>query len=149
MNYFKYLLLIIFVYSFHNTFANDSLVEYEIIGYEIPKPLTNKTGDPIKGKVIASSRKGNCLACHVLPEVSDLFHGSVGPSLNGVGDRYSISELRLRLVNPYILNPDSIMPAFYKVRGLQQVDKNFYGTSILSAQEIEDVISWLITLKTE
>ena len=149
MNYFKHLLFIIFLYNFFSAYASDTMVKYEIVDYEIPKPLTNTLGDPTKGKMIATSRKGNCLACHVIPEVDELFHGSVGPNLKGVGDRYNISELRLRLVNPYILNPDSIMPAFYKVQDLQQVDKNFYGIPILNAQEIEDVISWLITLKTE
>ena len=61
----------------------------------------------------------------------------------GIGNRYTIAELRLRLVNPYVLNPDTIMPAFYKVRGLKRVDKKYTEKSILSAQEIEDVIRWL------
>ena len=149
MYYFKHLIFVLYLYSWYSAFADDNMVSYEIIDFEIPKPLTNQLGDPIKGKIIASSRKGNCLACHVIPEVDEMFHGTVGPSLKGVGSRYNINELRLRLVNPYILNPDSIMPAFYKVKGLEKVDKNFYGNPILNAQEIEDVISWLMTLKSE
>jgi sulfur-oxidizing protein SoxX len=139
---------IIIFYSFFNTiYASNDTQNYEIIDYAIPKPLTSNIGDPVKGLEIVISREGNCLACHNIPNIDDLFQGNIGPSLAGVGNRYTIAELRLRLVNPYVLNSDSLMPAFYKVNGLIRVDKKYIGESILSAQQIEDVISWLITLK--
>ena len=149
MKYIKYLIFTLTVFSFSIVYSNDNLVHYEVVNLEIPKPLTNIPGDPFRGKEIASSRDGNCLACHMLPEVNELFHGDVGPSLAGVGNRYNINELRLRLVNPYILNSDTIMPAFYKVEGLKRVEEKFFGEPLLSAQEIEDVLSWLITLKAD
>ncbi len=127
--------------------ANEDLIKYDIIDYSIPYSLTNIEGDIKNGREVVLSRQGNCLACHKIPQADDIFQGDIGPSLEGIGSRYTIAELRLRLVNPYAINPDTIMPAFYKVRGLKRVDKKYKEKSILSAQEIEDVISWLATLK--
>ena len=141
------IIFISFCLFFNIIYANNDAQNYEIINYSIPKPLTSNIGDPVKGREIVISREGNCLACHNIPDIDDLFQGNIGPSLAGVGNRYTIAELRLRLVNPYVLNPDSLMPAFYKVNGLIRVDEKYIGESILNAQQIEDVISWLITLK--
>ena len=149
MRFIIYLFLVFPLFICSSVFSNDNLVKYEIIDFEIPMSLTNEPGNPARGKDIASSRDGNCLACHVLPGVNELFHGNIGPSLEGVGNRYNISELRLRLVNPYILNPETIMPAFYKVEGFSRVYKKFVGKPLLNAQEIEDVISWLSTLRKD
>lgn len=112
----------------------------------IPRSLT--AGDPLRGKKIAINRKkGNCLACHQLPITSEQFHGEVGPTLVGVGSRYNEGELRLRVVDPKVLNPESIMPSFFKSRGFNRPLKKFKGKSVLTAQEIEDVIAYLKTLK--
>ena len=149
--YLKLLIIIItniFVF-FNHLSANEDLVLYDIIDYTIPNSLTNIEGNIKNGREIVFSRQGNCLACHKIPNEDVLFQGDIGPSLAGVGKRYTIAELRLRLVNPYALNPDSVMPAFYKVAGLKRVDKKYKEKSILSAQQIEDVISWLATLKDE
>jgi sulfur-oxidizing protein SoxX len=83
-----------------------------------------------------------------VPNINDKFQGNIGPSLAGVGNRYTLGELRLRLVDPYIINPSTLMPAFYKTEGLNRVDDNYMGKPILTAQQIEDVISWLATLKS-
>ena len=114
----------------------------------IPKSLTGKPGDPQRGfRVVIGRTKGNCLACHQMPIPSQLFHGEVGPTLVGVADRYNEGELRLRVVDPKVLNPESIMPSFYKVSGFNRPMKKFAGKSVLTAQEIEDVIAYLKTLK--
>ena len=149
--YLKSLIIIItniFIFL-SNLSANEDLVLYEIIDYTIPNSLTNIEGNIKNGREIVLSREGNCLACHKIPNEDVLFQGDVGPSLAGVGNRYTIAELRLRLVNPYVLNPDSVMPAFYKIVGLKRVDQKYREKSIFSAQQIEDVISWLATLKDE
>ena len=96
MKYIKYLFFTLIVLGVSIVVSNDKLVDYEIVDLEIPKPLTNIPGNPLRGKKIASSRDGNCLACHMLPEVNESFHGDVGPSLAGVGNRYNINQLRLR-----------------------------------------------------
>ena len=125
------------------------LVKYEVKdGTSIPKSLTGKPGDAKKGRELAIHRKkGNCLACHSLPIPEQSFHGDVGPDLKGVADRYSEGELRLRLVNPKVVNEDTIMPAFYKNDGLNRVMKKFKGKTVLAAQDVEDIVAYLVTLK--
>ena len=118
---------------------------------EMAKPLTTKPGDPAAGKSVFINRKlGNCLACHALKSLSDQpFHGNIGPALDGVGSRYNTAELRLRIVNPKALNPDTIMPGFFKKDGLHRVMKKFQGKTILTAQQVEDVVSFLASLKEQ
>ncbi|NIO38863.1 MAG: sulfur oxidation c-type cytochrome SoxX [Burkholderiales bacterium] len=98
--------------------------------------------------VFLNRKKGNCLACHVVSSLSDEpFHGEVGPPLDGVADRMSAGEMRLRVVDPKVVNEDTIMPAFYRTEGFERVLKDFEGKSILSAQEVEDVLAYLQTMK--
>ena len=116
--------------------------------FSIQKSLSGKAGDPAKGRKLAINRKkGNCLACHALPIPEQSFHGQIGPPLMGIGARYEVAQLRLRVVDPKVINPNSIMPAFFKNSGFVRPIKKFKGKSVLSAQEIEDVIAYLSTLK--
>ncbi len=129
---------------------DDGLTPYEVVGdIAIPKSLTGKPGDPARGrKLMANRKKGNCLACHKISQMNDfLFHGEIGPELTDVASNMPDEEIRLRLVNPKFVNPDTIMPAFYKVEGLYRVRKKFKGKPILTAQEIEDIIAYMRTLK--
>lgn len=125
------------------------LVNYTIVdGTSIPNSLTGEPGDPERGRALAIHRqKGNCLACHTMPVPEQPFHGEVGPDLRGVADRYSEGELRLRIVNPKYFNPSTIMPAFYKTEGLHRVQKKWQGKPMLTAQEVEDIVAYLMTLK--
>jgi len=127
------------------------LVPYEIVdGNSIPKSLTGVAGDPAKGKKIAIGRKaGNCLACHAMPIPEQQFHGETAPSLYGVGNRLSESELRLQLVNSKVTNEDTMMPSYYRTFGFERPLKKFMGKSIISAQDVEDVVAYLQTLKTD
>jgi len=121
--------------------------EYTVVDDTIPASLTGKAGDPIAGKKAAINRKkGNCLACHVMPIPEEQFHGEVGPDLSDVGANYSEAELRMRLVNARVLNPDTIMPTFL-TPGTTDVLKKFEGKTIISPQEVEDIIAYLMTLK--
>jgi len=129
---------------------NDGPTPYEVVGdVSVPKPLTDKPGDPSNGrKIMANRKKGNCLACHKIAQMKEfLFHGEVGPELTDIASAMPADEIRLRLANPKIVNPDTIMPAFYKSKGLTRVMDKFKGKSILTAQEIEDVIAYMRTLR--
>jgi sulfur-oxidizing protein SoxX len=124
-----------------------SLLPYEVVEDAIPRPLTAQPGDPQRGRAILLDRsKGNCVTCHELPLRAD-FQGNLGPPLAGVGSRYRAGELRLRLVDGKRINPESNMPSYYKVEGLRDVRREFLGKPILEAQEVEDVLAFLLTLK--
>ncbi len=129
--------------------ANAELVKYKIVDNAIPASLTGKAGDAEKGKKVFLNRKlGNCLACHSLSAVADQpFHGQIAPSLDGVASRYDVGQLRMQVVNAKVINPDTMMPAFYKADGFERVIKKFQGKSILSAEEVEDLIAYLMTQK--
>lgn len=132
-----------------SAFAGGHMKTYTIKDDAIAASLTGKAGDVAKGKKLAVNRKkGNCLACHAISDLKNQpFHGNVGPSLDGAAGRYSEGELRLRMVDSKKINEDSIMPSFYKADGLHRLRKQFKGKSVLSAQEVEDVVAYLLTLK--
>ena len=126
------------------------MVNYTIKDGGIAAPLTGNRGNPVKGlKTAIGRKKGNCLACHKMPVPDQLFHGEVGTDLRGAGDRYSQAQLRLRLVDSKKINPATSMPAFHRTTGLHRVPKQWKGKTILSAQEIEDVLAYLLTLRTK
>ncbi len=129
----------------------EELVAYEVVDdIRIEDSLTGKPGDPAQGRKLAIDRKlGNCLACHSLPIPEQQFHGETGPDLAGVGSRLTPGEIRLRVVNPKLVNPDTMMPAFYRVVGLNRVMKDFAGKPILTAAQVEDVVAYLMTLKED
>ena len=139
----------LFAVSVTLTAFADELAHYRVTDSNtIPESLTGKPGDPAKGAEVASSRtQGNCLACHVLPIPQEKLQGNVGPDLVGIGTRLSIGELRLRVVNPKIVNPQTAMPAYYRTDGLTRVRKDLVGKPILTAEQIEDVVAYLATLK--
>ncbi len=130
-----------------STAGSDPIAIYQIVGDAIPAPLDDLDGDPARGRAIVAGRKGNCLACHQAPIPEEPFHGNLGPPLDGIGSRASAGALRLRLVAPRTLNPDTVMPAFHQVEGLRRVLAPHRGSPILTAQEIEDVIAYLVTLR--
>lgn len=112
--------------------------------------LTGGAGDVAKGRAVFSNRKqGNCLACHVNAEQKEhSFHGEVGPPLDGVADRYSEAELRAIVINSkQVLTDETIMPGFYSVKLGARVNKKFADKTILTAQQVEDVVAYLTTLK--
>jgi len=121
--------------------------DYVVRDYTIPAPLTATPGDPQRGAAIVVDRGGgNCLSCHAVPVDADFF-GTTGPSLAAVGARLDAAQLRLRLVDPKVINPLTMMPAYFKTEGLYRVAAEYAGKPILNAQEIEDVVAFLVTLK--
>ena len=116
----------------------------------VPQPLTDTPGDPKEGaKVVAGRTLGNCLSCHEISALQrEEFHGEVGPSLDGVAQRWEPAMLRAIVVNAkLIFTSESVMPAFHRIDGLNRVRGQFSGKPILSPQQVEDVVAFLGTLK--
>ena len=121
-----------------------------IVGDAIPASLTGQKGDAAKGRAIVTNRQvGLCLLCHNGPFPEERFQGNLAPDLNGVAARYSEGQLRLRIVDPSRINAQTIMPAYLKTEGLMRVARPFEGKPILSAEQIEDVVAFLLTLRGE
>ena len=113
----------------------------------IPASLTGAKGDPQRGRAIVASRQvGLCLLCHSGPFPEERFQGNLAPDLRSAG-RLTEGEIRLRVVDPARANPKTIMPAYYRTEGLTRVAPSLRGKSILTAEQIEDVVAYLVTLK--
>lgn len=125
----------------------DAPSPYRVEGDAIREPLAQAPGDPARGKQVVVSRDSNCLLCHAVPDAGVRFMGNVGPPLNGVGARLSEGQLRLRVVDSVRLNPDTIMPSYYRMDGLNQVAEAWRGKPVLTAQQVEDTIAYLLTLR--
>jgi sulfur-oxidizing protein SoxX len=111
-------------------------------------PLTATPGDAARGRAIVLDRqRGLCLLCHSGPFPEERFQGDLAPSLAGAGARLTPGELRQRMVDGRRLNPDTIMPSYYSTDGLRDVGRAWQGKTILGAQEIEDVVAYLATLR--
>lgn len=114
----------------------------------IDKPLTDRQGDPARGRAVVVNRQvGLCLLCHSGPFPEERLMGDLAPSLEGVGARLSEGQLRLRIVDSTRINPASIMPAYYRTADLARVASAYRGKPILEAQQVEDVVAFLRTLK--
>jgi len=128
--------------------ADEALRTYAVVGDAIPVSLTGVPGDSVRGKAIVASRQtGLCLLCHSAPLPEEKFQGTMGPDLKGAGSRSTEGQLRLRMVDSRIFNPDTIMPAYYRLDGLERVAPAFRGKTVLTAAQIEDVVAFLETLR--
>ncbi|MBR0970671.1 MULTISPECIES: sulfur oxidation c-type cytochrome SoxX [Bradyrhizobium] len=123
------------------------LVPYRITGDGIGQSLTGAPGDTARGRALVLARTTTCILCHSGPFPETRFQGDLAPDLRGTGNRWSASQLRLRLVDAARFNPQTIMPSYYRNGGLVRVGRNFVGKPILSAAEIEDIVAFLATLR--
>jgi L-cysteine S-thiosulfotransferase len=127
--------------------AAQALVPYKVVDDAIPQSLTGAPGDPARGRAVVIKRENTCLLCHSGPFPEERFQGDLAPDLKGTGARWSEGQLRLRLVDATRLNAATIMPSYYRVDGLNRVAPNYRGKPVLTAEQIEDVIAYLKTLK--
>jgi sulfur-oxidizing protein SoxX len=124
-----------------------SLRTYAVTGDAIPESLTGVPGDATRGRAQAVDRASTCILCHSGPFPEARFQGDLAPSLTGAGSRWSEGQLRLRLVDASRLNPATIMPSYYRVDGQVRVGAAWRGKPILSAEQIEDLVAYLSTLR--
>jgi L-cysteine S-thiosulfotransferase len=126
----------------------EALRPFNVVGDAIPESLTGMPGNPERGRAIVVNRQvGLCLLCHTGPFPDERFQGTLAPDLAGAGARASEGQLRLRIVDASRLKPDTIMPPYYRVEGLTRVAPAFQGKPILTAEQIEDVVAFLMTLR--
>jgi sulfur-oxidizing protein SoxX len=128
--------------------AQEALRSYIVEGDAIVASLTGRAGDAGRGRAIVVNRQqGLCLLCHSGPFPDERFQGTLAPSLEGAGGRWSEGQLRLRIVDASRFNPDTIMPPYYRTQGLARVAQPFREKPILSAEQIEDVVAFLVSLR--
>jgi L-cysteine S-thiosulfotransferase len=128
--------------------AQDRLRPHVVDGDAIPASLTGAEGDPTRGREIVANRfVGLCLLCHSGPFPEAPQQGTLAPDLKGSGTRWSVGQLRLRMVDSSRVMPNTIMPAYYRIDHLQRVAPQFRGKPVLTAEQIEDVVAFLATLK--
>lgn len=128
--------------------AQGGLRPDQIRGDAIPQSLTGAPGDPVRGREIVTNRfVGLCLLCHSGPFPDVAQQGTLAPDLKGAGSRWSAGQLRLRIVDSSRIVPDTIMPSYYRIDHLHQVAPQFRGKPVLTAEQIEDVVAFLATLK--
>jgi sulfur-oxidizing protein SoxX len=120
---------------------------YAVVGDAIPMSLTGAPGDPARGRATLVNRQSTCILCHNGPFPEEKFQGDLAPGLAGAGSRWSEGQLRLRLVDASRLDAATIMPSYYRVEGLDRVGAAWRGKPILSAEQIEDIVAYLISLR--
>jgi sulfur-oxidizing protein SoxX len=117
-------------------------------GDSLPSPLTGTAGDPVSGrKIVLDRHVGLCLLCHRGPFPEERFQGELAPDLAGIGARLSAGQIRLRIVDSSRVNPNTIMPAYFRTESLERVAPAYRGKTVLTAQQIEDVVAFLVTLR--
>lgn len=129
---------------------DSSLIDFEQVGDAVPAPLGGLAGDAARGRaIVLDRRRGNCLICHRFPIEGEPFQGEIGPPLTDVGSRLDAGQIRLRLIDQSRINPETVMPPYYRVDGLVRVAPEYRGRPALDAQEIEDVVAYLAGLREQ
>jgi sulfur-oxidizing protein SoxX len=120
----------------------------DVVGDAVPQPLTATPGDAARGRAIVGDRQvGLCLMCHTGPFPDARSQGTLAPDLAGAGARWNAGQLRLRIVDSRRLNPDSIMPSYFRASDAPRVGRAWQGKPVLDAQQVEDVVAFLVTLR--
>ena len=127
--------------------TSQALQPYVVTGDSILDSLTGAPGDATHGRALVLERTNTCILCHSGPFPEEKFQGDLAPNLAGSGNRWSVGQLRLRLVDASRFNPGTIMPSYYRLDGLDRVAPNWRGKPILSAEQIEDIVAYLATLR--
>jgi sulfur-oxidizing protein SoxX len=126
------------------------LAKFRVIADGIPEAIGGIAGDAERGRALILGRESaNCVLCHALPDPGVRFSGDLGPPLGGVGRTFYVAQLRLRVVDSTRVNPTTIMPSYYRIEGLDRVAGAYRGKPILGAEQVEDIVAYLATLKNK
>ncbi len=141
-------LLIALVLPAVQSFAAADAPDFVVEGDAIVAPLAQVEASPQQGRDVFVNREaGHCVLCHRVDVLAATFQGDIGPALDDIGSRLSSGQIRLRIVDASLLNPDTIMPPYYRVSGLSQVAEQHRGQTVLSAAQIEHLVAWLVSLR--
>jgi sulfur-oxidizing protein SoxX len=125
-----------------------NLAKFRVVADGIPEAIGGIAGDAERGRTLILGRESaNCVLCHALPEPGVRFSGDLGPPLGGVARTFSVAQLRLRVVDSTRVNPTTIMPSYYRIEGLDRVAGAYRDKPILAAEQVEDIVAYLATLK--
>jgi sulfur-oxidizing protein SoxX len=128
--------------------VSERLIPLRVVDDSVPESLTSAPGDPGRGRALILARDAaNCTLCHRISDPAIRFSGNLGPSLDGVGRKLSVAQLRLRVADNLLLNAGTIMPSYYRIDGLDRVAAAYRGKPVLTEQEVEDVVAYLASLK--
>jgi sulfur-oxidizing protein SoxX len=142
-------LIVLGVLTLTAAHADEPYYSWHMENFAINAPLGGLKGDAQRGRqIVIDSHKGSCLACHEMPIPEEPFHGNIGPPLVGVATRLTEGQLRLRIVDEKQINPETIMPGYYRhPKHFTLVSDEYMGKTFLTAREVEDVVAYLLTLK--
>lgn len=127
-----------------------NLAKFRVVADGIPEAIGGVAGDAERGRTLILGRESaNCVLCHALPEPGVRFSGDLGPPLGGVARTFSVAQLRLRVVDSTRVNPTTIMPSYYRIEGLDRVAGAYRDKPILAAEQVEDIVAYLATLKNK
>ena len=122
-----------------------SLISSELIeGDALPVPLTQSIGDGDEGRQVFQSREqGHCVLCHQIQNLNAEFQGNLGPDLTEVGSRLTPGQIRLRIIDYERVLSGVTMPSYYRIHDLNQVGDDYENQSVLTAQQVEDLVVFL------
>lgn len=130
-----------------STAAAQGLRPFAVAGDAIPASLTGTPGDATRGRALVVDRASTCILCHAGPFPEQRVQSDVAPNLGGTGSRWPEGAIRLRLVDASRFNAATIMPSYYRTEGLSRVGRNWQDKPILTAEQIEDIVAYLVTLR--
>ena len=122
----------VFVFLVIHSFANQSLMAQNT--------QTKINQDPIG--LLIDARLGNCITCHSIPNLPEP-HGNFGPSLKGIGTKYSFDEIKQWITDARQIHPETLMPPF----GSTNLYNPISAEPILTQEQINLIAQALAKLK--
>lgn len=117
------------------------------VGVNVSAQVNQVTQVTQGAAIVANRTLGLCVLCHAVPGVPVTQSGTIGPSLSGVGARWSAPQLREHLVTPERFNPNTVMPSVSRSEGFVRLAPARRDQALLNEAQIDAVVAYLVTLK--